>query len=393
MFRNPVVATALAILVYGMQSAALGTILPGISHRLVLTGGQNGLLAFLQGAGLIVAALSTGPLIDRYGLKCGVVFGLSLSAVSLLVLGSSPDFLIAATCVLGLGLGGGVTSTSTNAIGGSIGKQSERAATLNLLNMFFGLGGFITPFLASYLFTGDTERVCLVLAAAEVLVLAISLRITLPANPQASGFQLAGASRIARNPALILVCFYLFFYVGCEVGVWNWFAKYLVSAGMQERLALRILSFGFGLGMLSGRFFASRALSRTPVLLVTLVCSSLVVLFTWQMLTQSSAVILGLLTFAAGFAMGPVFPSLIAFVADRSRTMTATAVALGVTAGCLGQAMSSAIVGLVAGPASEHLRTGLYIVLPGFAAITVGLNLFLRTNWRANGARPAHIPA
>ena len=66
-----ILAAILAIFVYGMIAAMLGTILPDLSSRFKLTPQQNGTIALMQAIGLIVASISVGPLIDNEGKKVG----------------------------------------------------------------------------------------------------------------------------------------------------------------------------------------------------------------------------------------------------------------------------------------------------------------------------------
>ena len=78
-----IVAAILAIFVYGMIAAMLGTILPNLSERFKLTPEQNGTIAMAQAIGLIIASISVGPLIDNQGKKVGLVLGLALIAIAL----------------------------------------------------------------------------------------------------------------------------------------------------------------------------------------------------------------------------------------------------------------------------------------------------------------------
>ena len=64
-----ILAASLAIFVYGMTAAMLGTILPDFSARFHLTPKQNGTIAFCQALGLILASIGVGPLIDYEGKK------------------------------------------------------------------------------------------------------------------------------------------------------------------------------------------------------------------------------------------------------------------------------------------------------------------------------------
>lgn len=62
-----ILAAVVAIFVYGMMAAMLGTILPELSERFHLTPSQNGTIAFAQALGLVIASLAVGPLLDNEG--------------------------------------------------------------------------------------------------------------------------------------------------------------------------------------------------------------------------------------------------------------------------------------------------------------------------------------
>ena len=134
-----ILASILAIFVYGMIAATLGTILPDLSTRFGLTPRQNGTIAFAQALGLMIASLLVGPLMDNEGIKVGLVLGLALAAIALLTLPSSRSFGMIATILFVLGLGGGIIVTGANALASSV-NEAHRGTTLNLVNLFFGSG-------------------------------------------------------------------------------------------------------------------------------------------------------------------------------------------------------------------------------------------------------------
>src|SRR5712671_6443931 len=87
-----ILAAILAIFVYGMIAAMLGTILPDLSSRFRLTPKQNGQIAFAQAIGLIIASISVGPLIDNEGKKIGLLLGLGLIVLALFALPNSTGY-------------------------------------------------------------------------------------------------------------------------------------------------------------------------------------------------------------------------------------------------------------------------------------------------------------
>src|SRR5450631_4479391 len=139
-----ILAAILAIFVYGMIAAMLGTILPDLSARFKLTPQQNGTIALMQAVGLIVASVSVGPLIDNEGKKVGLVLGLALITIALFLLPRSTGFNSIASYLFLLGFGGGIIVTAANALVSDI-SPTHRGTVLNLVNLFFGLGGLATP--------------------------------------------------------------------------------------------------------------------------------------------------------------------------------------------------------------------------------------------------------
>jgi len=67
----------------------------------------------------------------------------------------------------------------------------------------------------------------------------------------------------------------------------------------------------------------------------------------------------------------------LAIVGDRFRIMTATATGIVITSGWIGLAVSSRIIGSIAGGDPKRLKKAL-LVLPGAAAIMIVVNLVLQ---------------
>jgi MFS family permease len=83
------------------------------------------------------------------------------------------------------------------------------------------------------------------------------------------------------------------------------------------------------------------------------------------------------LVFVAGLSMAPVFPTTLAIVGDAFPRMTGTAIGFVITCGWTGLAVSSRIIGAIAGGDARRLKTAL-LVIPASAVLMVGLNLAIR---------------
>jgi fucose permease len=166
------------------------------------------------------------------------------------------------------------------------------------------------------------------------------------------------------------------------VGVANWLAKYLVSRGVPEQNALNILGLGFALGLLIGRVVVARILLKVAAPTVTLGSAIAMAATTYLMLQTSDPTVAWIAVFCAGLAMAPVFPTTLAMVGDAFPVATATAMGLVITFGWIGLAVSSRIIGAVAGGDDTRLGTAL-LIIPAFSVLMVLVNLALRPMLRS----------
>jgi fucose permease len=369
-------AAIIAIFVYGMTAAMLGTILPDLSERFHLTPSQNGTIALAQALGLVIASLAVGPLLDDEGKKVGLILGLAFMSAALLALPRSSGFRSIVFLLFLLGVGGGIVVTGANALVSDVGEV-HRATALNLVNLFFGLGGLATPFISANLFARNWVRLCYTVAALTVLTLCIQAATHIPPPAGSGRFILADAGPVLGRPLLFLLGFFIFLYVSCEVGVWNWLVRHLIAQGIPEPRALNILSLGFALGLLIGRLGVSPILFRVSAINVTLAASVAMAVTTFLMLRTSKPAAAFLLVFLAGLSMAPVFPTTIAIVGDAFPRMTGTAIGFVITCGWVGLAVSSRLIGTIAGGDARRLRKAL-LVIPAFSALMVGVNFMIR---------------
>jgi fucose permease len=368
-------AAILAIFVYGMIAAMLGTILPDLSDRFHLTPSQNGTIAFAQALGLMIASLCVGPLLDTEGDKAGLILGLALIVVALFWLPRSRGFGSVVFLLFLLGVGGGIVVTGANALVSGV-SEAHRATALNLVNLFFGLGGLATPFISANLFKKNWVRLCYTVATLTVVALAIQAVSKMPAPSGAAGFVLADAGPILGRPLLFLLGLLLFLYVSCEVGVWNWLPRHLIAQGIPESRALNILSLGFALGLLVGRVGVSPILIHVPAVTVTLAASIAMAVTTFLMLRTSKPTTAAVLVFIAGLSMAPVFPTTLAMVGNAFPRMSGTAIGFVITCGWAGLAVSSRLIGAIAGGDPLRLKKAL-LLIPGAAVAMVGVNLVI----------------
>jgi fucose permease len=314
--------------------------------------------------------------VDNRGKKTGLVLSLATIAVALFLLPNATSYGQLMAFMFLLGVGGGILVTAGNALVSDINPE-RRSSTLNLLNVFFGLGGLMAPFIAGNLLGGNAIALCYLVAILTASTLLTHSLTNMPPPTGERGFKLSEMGVVTGNPALYLLSFFLFLYVACEVGIWNWLAKHLIAQGVPESQALTILSLGFALGLLIGRVVVSRILIKVAAPTVTLYASVLMAITTFLTLQTSSPAVAWVAVFCAGLAMAPVFPTTLGMTGDAFPKATATAMGIVITSGWIGLAVSSVIIGRIAGGDDQRLKTAL-LVLPAFSVLMVLVNLALR---------------
>ncbi len=368
-----VFAAVLAIFVYGVIAAMLGVLLASFN----MTPEQNGNIALAQAIGMIIASLSAGPIIDSKGKKLALVVSLGLIAGSLFMLPQTVDYEGRMLWVVVLGLGGGILVTAANALAGDV-NEERRSATLNFLNLFFGLGGMATPLIAANIVNNDAQKLCYLAAALAAVTFLVHMTTPMPGPKGGAGGGGVAFGELLSKPSLWLFAGFLFLYVACEVGVWNWLAQLLISRNVDASTAQNIVGSGFAFGILVGRVVVSRILIKIPPATVLLASAALMLVTTYVLLQTSDPSMAWGTVFAAGIAMAPVFPTTLGMVGDAFPKGTATAMGFTITFGWVGLAVSSRVIGALGGNDPSQLSTAL-MVLPAASALMVVIMLVLKS--------------
>jgi fucose permease len=363
------------IFIYGMMASLLGTIVPSLGATLSLTNTQIGYLALAQGLGLAGTSVVAGAFMDSKGKKAGVVAGLLASLIGLGMLSHPTSLLLSVIAMVILGCGGSLVIVGSNAIASDV-PDERRAATITFLNVFVGLGGFATPFVAGNLLGSDAVKS----AYCGIGIVAIALLLTLltpfPKKQTAFAQGSAETGSIFHPGVLYVLASITFLYTACEFGIWNWLPKFLIATGLPNAKALNILSLGFASGLLIGRLLATKLLTKASTYYVNLVCCSLMCISLFAVLRFPSAAGGAPLVFFTGLVMAPIFPTTIAIVGKLFEQRSATAIGFAITCGFSGLVVSSPLIGWLAGSDPAGLTRGLMLLPAMSAAVVVILVLF-----------------
>jgi fucose permease len=375
----------LGILVWGTIAPLLGTILPTLRERagMSLTG-SGGLFVALS-SGMVAASLVAGVLLDRLGKKpvlCGAV---SLIAAALVLLEGARAYALLLVLAFMLGAGGSALVTGAHGLLADLNPR-HRAAALNLLDVFFGVGAFVTAFaIVPLQRSGGLAPVLFVLAAMAGAVLLYFICIAFPDPVHARDFSIGEARRILASAAFLVPALIIFLYVGTEQSVFDWQVTFLLGKFEMDKVAAAQVLSWFPVAIMLGRVVNNRLLmhvSALPVLLVSTVgaAASLIVILATGSTTAASAML-----FVAGLCMASIFPTTLGVLSSRFAEMSGTALGLAITFGWFGSFVVSPTFGFAAHSAagSPDYSRGYLVIIGSALAMVLMTSALGRQHGRA----------
>lgn len=376
----------LSIFVWGSIAGLLGAILPSLRERAGLSLAESGVLFVALSTGLVAASVLAGFLLDKIGRKQVLSAAVALVVVALLALEVTNALPLLLLLAFLLGAGGSALVTAAHALIADL-NPGHRSAALNLLDFFFGVGAFVTPFaIVPLQRTGGLTAVLFALAALAGLVLVYLSTVTIPPPLHAREFSLAEAAHILKSAQFWVPAAMIFLYVGTEQSVWDWQVTYFMRQLQMDNIeAARVLSI-FPIAIMLGRLLSNWLLRRVPaqpVLIVSAVGASLCFAL---ILTTHDARAASLGLFVAGLFMASVFPTTLGVLSGRFPESSGTALGLAITGGWLGSVAISPSFGFVAHRADFWTA---YLVVVASATLMVVVAVAL---WR-QGAAPRSVSA
>jgi fucose permease len=372
--RPPVLVSYAAFVLVGISAGASGVLLPSQMAGYGVNRATIGITFFAVSAGYVLAGLTNGTLLSRFGIRIALTAGGSAYILAGLYLASRPPFpaFVLAQIVIGCGLG--VLESALNVY---LAALPGATALLNRLHAFFGVGALIGPPMAAWILRfAAWTTVWLVLAVACVPLLAAFLlayprrQPTAPV-PEASGISPPGEGGMLgaalRDRGVQVGSVMLAVYVGLEISVGNWGFSYLVQArALPGTLAGYTIS-GYWLGLTLGRFLISPIATRAGVTPAGMIYACLggitaTIALAWLLPTAPACVALGLL----GFFLGPVFPTTMA-VAPRLAQERLVPTAIGVMNAV--SLIGGSVLPWLAGTLAQN--SGMWVLLPFALALAL----------------------
>ena len=378
----PLVMITSLFFLWGFAYGLLDVLNKHFQETLNITKSRSTLLQAAYFGAYFIVALPAGLFMNRYGYKRGIILGLLLYACGAFVFypaseASSFNLFLLALFILASGLA--CLETAANPYVTVLGEPETATTRLNLSQCFNGVGSFLGPVIASYLFFSesagtddnnlDSVKMIYVIIGILVLIVAgIFMRTTLPEIKET---EIVSSAALNERPLFSHSNFTLglvtqFFYVAAQVGIAALFINYCTESGVDinNAAAAKFLSIGLILFTV-GRFVGTSLMRVIPasrlLAIYALVNVALSVVVISQQQWLSVYALLGLF-----FFMSIMFPTIFALSIKDLGKHTKKASSFLIMS-IVGGAIVPVLMGLLA----DQYSTAIAYIIPLFCFLIV----------------------
>lgn len=376
----PVALAYAAFVLVGVNAGVNGVLLAAQIDDYAVSRATLGLTFFTGSAGFVLAGLTAGAVIHRFGVRMAAAAGGGVYVLAALYAGTRPAFVAFVVLQVASGYAIGLLESVLNAY---LSGLPHATTLLNRLHGFFGVGALLGPPLAAAVVATASWPTVMVLLAAAAVPLTAGFLIVYPraerdpspakiVHPRPEGDPAAakhGLTALAlRHTGVLLGAALLTVYVGLELGVGNWAFGYLVEGRGQTAALAGYAVSGYWFGLTAGRFLLSPIVTRlglTAAGLMTVCLAGVTVTtaLTW-FLPGGAAATAGLVLL--GFFLGPIFPTAMA-LAPRLTSARLVPTSIGIMNA--GSVVGGSLFPWLAGALAEG--AGVWTLLPFTLALSV----------------------
>ena len=357
--------------VFGIVMALLGAVMPALSERLEFQVADIGTLFLAMNLSMLACSSFIGAAMDRFGMKLPLAVGPLFVASALALMAGAARVADLIPAVILLGAGGAALNAATNTLVADLHEDPGRkAAALNILGVFFGIGALFLPFCAGALLsTLGIHRLLVASAVLCVLAGVFAAALRYPAPKQKNRLPIADIPRFLRSPLILVMGCLLFFQSGVEFTMGGYISTYLTRwFGISVAAASWLLA-AYWAAIMIARMVLSRVLVRANPRYIVIACAagaSVAAVIT-AIAPAPAYAAAGICL--AGFALSGIFPTALGIAGAAFRDHSGTVFGILFTAALTGGTILPWVAGRIAGFAGLPWVFGL--VAAALAVISV----------------------
>ena len=350
MFSKRVVfwSACAGMLLFGICIITLGSVVADLRQKLGLDEIASGTLFSILPIGIIAGSLLFGPIADRKGYRILLAVSAMIMAAGFFGIAYTGSEIFLKFFILLVGLGGGSVNGATNALVSDI-SETDKGANISLLGVSYGVGALGMPLILGLL--RNSLNFEIILASVGILTILTALfflNIKFPPPKLTHSTPFSQTIDLAKDKALLLIAFFLFFQSGFEGIINNWTTTYMVNTmAVEQSKALYALTlFVAGLvlmRLLTGSIFRSFTPQRLLIISFALIVSGLLILRISHSYILS---VTGMVSLGAGLAGG--FPIMLGIAGGLFARLSGTAFSIIFFIALVGNTIINFLMGVVA---------------------------------------------
>ena len=383
-----------AFMLFGASDGALGVLLPSIIAQYAIDTATASLLFPASALGYLIAALTSGLLLERLGRRILLMLGAASFLFGAALVWVTPPFFVLPLALLCIGSGEGIFDAGLNAYFAGLPRSG---GLLNYLHTCYGVGALLGPLIAASILARSWGWSTTYGAwAGGGLLALIGFALAFSRHDSSTAQHSDGDDEGAQGNVLLMAlslplvwlsALFLFFYVGAEVSLGAWSYSLLTERRHEAALISSGSVSGYWLGLTVGRlvlgWFVERIGGQRTILACLVGAISGIVLL-W---VAPNATLGALGLWLTGFSLGPIFPTTIAYIgALLPSRLQQSAIGFAASLGSVGAAFFPWMVGILAS------WLGLWALLPFEIALALVMLVFWLALRRSRRPEPALAP-
>lgn len=334
------------MLFYSLYLGSVGVLLPALGATFGLGAEIQGRLFPANFAGFVGAVLVCGYLSDKKGRKAVLLFGCALYSFGLLLFGFAPTYPIALFASLAVGAGSGVMEVVASALAADLFPE-KRTLFLNAIQVVFGVGASLGPFLARWLMSQGTDwrALYIALAIANSLLFVSLLFYKVPRSATSESLHISELLLILRKPAFGALCLMQALYVGAEVSFFSWTPTYFERSILDGAKWAGLVSTVFWVAMTVGRLLNCWLIHHVRLMRLTWISASGGAIFSVLALCSPNPMPVMLCVAAVGLCYSGIFSLVLSEAGERFPGVAGAAFGGVMASGGLGGAALPWLVG------------------------------------------------
>ncbi|MDQ3101159.1 MAG: sugar MFS transporter [Bacteroidota bacterium] len=396
----PILILGALFFLFGFVTWLNGTLIPYLKIACELTNFQSLFVAFAFYIAYFITALPSAWLLERTGLKKGMMIGLFVMAAGALLFVPAAimrTYWMFLTGLFIIGTGLSILQTASNPYITIVGPMESAAKRISIMGICNKVAGVLAPLVLGAIVLGDADtfvasiegidpalkeirldelasRVVLpyIVMCIVLIILGIFIRLSPLPDIEAEGEQHHDPKRSEDNgvlsyPHLVLGVIALFLYVGAEVIAGDTIGNYGRSQGIPLSEAKHLTSYTLAamvIGYIIGILTIPRIISQSKALMLSAITGIVITLIAITTDGYASVLCIALLGFANALVWPAIWPLAIAGLGSHTKTGSAMLIMA-----IAGGALLPLVYGRLADAASIGPQNAYWILVPCYLFI------------------------